>query len=297
MKICNFGSLNIDYVYTVEHFVCPGETLNSTCMERFAGGKGLNQSIALARAGAQVVHAGEIGPEGIFLKETLDRSGVDTSMIKLGQGSTGHAIIQVDQHGENCILLFGGTNQQIDEIFVDEVLALFEKDDILLLQNEINQLPLIVRKAYDKGMRIALNPSPYDKNLSEVPLECIRWFIMNEIEGRELTGMNSADDIVDAMLIRYPQCCVMLTLGKKGAVYADKQQRLYQDIFATTEVDTTAAGDTFTGYFLAGLLQDLPMETILRRASYASSLAVSRKGASGSIPMLSEVDLGLLSTF
>ena len=147
-----------------------------------------------------------------------------------------------------------------------------------------------MRKAYDKGMRIALNPSPYDKNLSEVPLECIRWFIMNEIEGRELTGMNSADDIVDAMLIRYPQCCVMLTLGKKGAVYADKQQRLYQDIFATTEVDTTAAGDTFTGYFLAGLLQNLPMKTILRRASYASSLAVSRKGASGSIPMLSEVE-------
>ena len=290
MKVCNIGSLNIDYVYTVEHFVRPGETISSTNMERFAGGKGLNQSIALARAGAPVVHAGKIGAEGAFLKDTLVQSGVDVSMVKQGEGSSGHAIIQVDEKGQNSILLFGGTNQQMDEAFVDEVLAGCESGDILLLQNEINQLPLIVKKAYEKGMRIALNPSPFNDKLREVPLECVRWFILNEIEGQEIAdGATSPDAIVDTLLARYPGCGVMLTLCKYGSLYADAQQRLRQDIFPVKAVDTTAAGDTFTGYFLAGLLQELPMKTILRRASLASSIAVSRKGAAGSVPTLAEV--------
>ena len=281
--------MNIDYVYTVEHFVQPGETISSTHMETFAGGKGLNQSIALAKAGAPVFHAGLIGSEGSFLKDTLSKSGVDVSMVKTHSGSCGHAIIQVDSCGQNCILLFGGTNQQMDHTFINEVLSQLECGDILLVQNEINLLPYIVNKSYEKGLQIALNPSPYNRNLKDISLEHIRWFILNEIEGKELTGASDPTTIVDTLLSRYPNSCVMLTLGKNGSLYADAKQRLYQEAIPVKAVDTTAAGDTFTGYFLAGLMQGYSLETVLYRAALASSIAVSRKGASQSIPTLEEV--------
>lgn len=289
MKICNIGSLNIDYVYTVEHFVQPGETLASTHMEQFAGGKGLNQSIALARAGAPVFHCGMIGPEGSFLKDTLVESGVDASLVQTGAVANGHAIIQVDAHGQNSILLYGGSNQTLTSAFIDEALSHFEVGDILLLQNEVNMLPEIIEKAYAKGLQIALNPSPIDESLCQLPLDHIRWLILNEIEGHDLTGADTPEDIVEALLKRCPNSGIMLTLGHAGSLYAENAIRLHQPIFPVTAVDTTAAGDTFTGYFLAGIVQELPMEDILCRAALASSIAVSREGAAQSIPTLAEV--------
>lgn len=289
MKVCNIGSLNIDYVYTVDHFVQPGETTSSARMETFAGGKGLNQSIALARAGADVHHAGRIGQEGQFLKDTLCTSGVNVSMVQAVEGSSGHAIIQVDKNGQNCILLHGGANQMMDEAFVDRVLEQFQSGDILLLQNEINLLPYIVEKAYEKGMQIALNPSPFDGQLEHVALDYIRWFILNEVEGQAFTGASDPEQIAQRLLARFPNAGIMLTLGKNGSMYIDASQTVRQEIFQVETVDTTAAGDTFTGYFLAGIIQGLPMPAILRRAALASSIAVSREGASTSIPTLDEV--------
>lgn len=289
MNICNLGSLNIDYVYAVDHFVQPGETLAAAHRAQFAGGKGLNQSIALAKAGAPVFHAGRIGPEGGFLVEALSQAGADTSLIETAAVPTGHAVIQVDEGGQNCILLFGGANQTLDERFLDRVLAPFQPGDILLLQNEVNLLPRIIEKAYEKGLRIALNPSPIDDSLLRLPLHKIRWLILNEIEGRALTGRTDPEEIVSALLERAPESGVMLTLGHDGALYGENGLRLRQPIFPVKAVDTTAAGDTFTGYFLAGILQGLPMEEVLRRASRASSIAVSRQGAAPSIPTLEEV--------
>ena len=170
MKVLNFGSLNIDHVYRVEHFMQPGATQSSLGYARFPGGKGLNQSIALACAGARVYHAGCIGADGEFLRGLLAEKGVDTRFVRTAAQPTGHAVIQVDRRGQNCILLFGGANQCVDEAQIDAVLDGFAANDILLLQNEINALGSIMDKAYDRGMRIVLNPSPMEDALLALPL-------------------------------------------------------------------------------------------------------------------------------
>ena len=162
MKILNFGSLNIDRVYSVDEFVRAGETISSLKMETYAGGKGLNQSIAAARAGEEVYHGGMIGEDGLFLKELLAENGVETSFIGVTGAQTGHAIIQVNAGGQNSILLFGGANRMIDREFADHVLGNFDRGDILILQNETSSLGYIVDRAWEKGMRIALNPSPIE---------------------------------------------------------------------------------------------------------------------------------------
>ncbi len=289
MKVLNFGSLNIDMVYAVDHFVRAGETLSSDRLERFCGGKGLNQSVALARAGAEVLHAGCIGRDGGMLLDLLAASGADTRFVRQLDEASGHAIIQVDKKGQNCILLYGGANMQITEAFADQVLATCGKGDVLLLQNEINLLPYIVDKAYERGMEIALNPSPINDQLGKLPLDKIRYFILNEIEGRELTGEEAPEDILREFRRRYPNAVVVLTLGKSGAVYDDGHTRCRHGIYKVPVVDTTAAGDTFTGFFLTAVTSGQEPEEALRIASVASSLAVSRQGAAPSIPTMQEV--------
>ena len=284
MKVLNFGSLNIDMVYAVDHFVRAGETLSSDRLERFCGGKGLNQSVALARAGAEVLHAGCIGRDGGMLLDLLAASGADTRFVRQLDEASGHAIIQVDKKGQNCILLYGGANMQITEAFADQVLATCGKGDVLLLQNEINLLPYIVDKAYERGMEIALNPSPINDQLGK-----LRYFILNEIEGRELTGEEAPEDILREFRRRYPNAVVVLTLGKSGAVYDDGHTRCRHGIYKVPVVDTTAAGDTFTGFFLTAVTSGQEPEEALRIASVASSLAVSRQGAAPSIPTMQEV--------
>ena len=161
MKVLNFGSLNIDYTYQVDHFVRAGETMSSESLQVFSGGKGLNQSIALSKAGADVWHAGAVGAgDGDFLIEQMKKAGVHTELIEHLDGQTGHAIIQKDPAGQNCILLYGGANQRITREMVDRVLTQFEADDFLILQNEISEIGYIMEKAHEKGMKIVLNPSP-----------------------------------------------------------------------------------------------------------------------------------------
>lgn len=290
MRILNFGSLNMDYVYSVEHFVCPGETISSTKLEIFCGGKGLNQSIALARAGVQVSHAGKIGKDGEILTNCLEKEGVDISLIRQSDCPSGHAIIQVDQTGQNCILLYGGANQTVEANEVDAVLSEFRKGDILLLQNEINCMEYIMKKAYEKGMRIALNPSPMNSKIKSYSLEYVTWFILNEIEGTEITGEKEPEAIAGKLLARYPAASVVLTLGKRGVMYKDSHVTFKHGIYNVPVVDTTAAGDTFTGYFLACVTEGLPVDEVLKKASIASSIAVSRMGASDSVPRRREVE-------
>ena len=290
MKILNFGSLNLDYVYSVDHFVRAGETISSSLMEQFCGGKGLNQSVAFARAGADVYHAGCIGAEGGILRRMLDDSGVNTKFVKtVSDVACGHAIIQVNKNGENCILLYGGANQAITDEFMDEVLSSFTEGDLLMLQNEINGLDKIIRKAKEKKMTVALNPSPFNEKITALDLSLIDWIILNETEGCEITGKQEASDILDTLLDHYPHMRVVLTLGSQGALYADTTRRVTQSIFPAHVVDTTAAGDTFTGYFFATLMSGAAPYTALRTATAASTLAVSRKGAAPSIPTATEV--------
>ncbi len=289
MKVLNFGSLNLDYVYSVDHMVTPGETLASCGMTTFCGGKGLNQSIALAKAGVPVYHAGMIGEEGGVLLDACREGGVKTDFIKSIPGKSGHTIIQVDKNGQNCILLFGGANRSITKEYVDEVLSHFVKGDILLLQNEVNLLDYIIDRAYEAGMMIILNPSPYDSALDACDFSKISMFLLNEVEGSQVTGEKETDAILEKLKEIYPEAKVVLTLGGDGSVYQYKEEQYRQGIYPVKAVDTTAAGDTFTGYFISSVLEGLPVPEGLKLAAKASAIAVSRQGATASIPLREEV--------
>lgn len=293
MKILNYGSLNIDLVYDVPHIVRPGETITSHSFSRFPGGKGLNQSSALAKAGAEVYHAGSIGADGRFLKELLDGFGVKTEFIRETEAPTGNAVIQVDENGQNSIFLFPGANRENDPSEITEVLKAFEAGDFLLLQNEVNDDAFIMEEACARGMKIVLNPSPMDDDILKLPLEKVSYFLLNEIEGAALTGETEPEKIIKVMREKYPQAAVVLTLGGDGSMYADADETVVQDIFPCEVVDTTAAGDTFTGYFLAGIMEGRTPAGCMKRAAMASSIAVSRKGAAVSVPEKEEVDLAL----
>ena len=289
MKVLNFGSLNLDYVYQVDHMVRAGETIASKGMEVFMGGKGFNQSVALARAGADVYHAGILGTEGSVFLDACSEYGIQSMYMKYGQEKNGHTIIQIDKNGQNCIMLYGGCNRTFTKDYIDEILSAFEKDDYLILQNEINLLDYIIDKAYDKGLIIVLNPSPFDSNLERCNLNKISYFVMNEIEGEQITGEREEEDILTSMYIRYPEAKVLLTLGKRGAVYQEEGKRYRQEIYDSPVVDTTAAGDTFTGFFVASTAKRVAIEEALRISTMASAIAVSRKGAAPSIPTMQEV--------
>ena len=289
MKVLNFGSLNLDYVYQVESILIPGETQASKSRQIFCGGKGLNQSIALAKAGIPVYHAGLIGEGGEPLLEVCKENGVNTEFIRQIPGPCGHTVIQVDENGQNCILLFGGSNRSMTKEFVDTVLDSFEEGDIILLQNEINELDYIIDRAYEKKMMIILNPSPFDSALEKCDLSKISLFLMNEIEGFQITGEKEPDRILAKVKELYPKAKVVLTLGGDGSVYQDETGIYRQGIFKVKAVDTTAAGDTFTGYFISSIIDGLPVQDGLELAAKASAIAVSRPGATASIPVRSEV--------
>lgn len=289
MKVLNFGSLNLDYVYAVDHMVSEGETLAAEGLRTFCGGKGLNQSIALAKAGVPVYHAGLIGEEGKILLEACQSNGVHTDFIRVIPEKSGHTIIQVDKNGQNCILLYGGANRSMTREFIDEVFSHFEQGDYLLLQNEVNLVEYMVDKAYEKGMKIILNPSPFDRNLEACDLSKISLFLMNEIEGWQITGEKEPDRILEKFRELYPEAKVVLTLGGDGSVYQDQENQYRQGIFRVETKDTTAAGDTFTGYFISSMLENMPAPAGLELAAKAAAIAVSRDGATASIPAKEEV--------
>lgn len=293
MRVLNIGSMNLDNVYRVDHIVAPGETEATGGVEVFLGGKGLNQSVALARAGVEVYQGGMIGEDGQPFLDACATYGVHSAFIRRVDGRSGHTVIQLDKNAQNSILLFGGANQRLTAEYVDGVLAQFGAGDLLLLQNEVNLLPYIVDRAHEKGLRIALNPSPFNEKLDAVDLNKIGLFLLNEVEGFQLTGEREPGAILDAMRARYPRAAVVLTLGAEGAYYDGDGERVFRPAFPVEAVDTTAAGDTFTGYFIAGLAEGLPVDETLRRSARAAAIAVTRPGAAPSIPGRAEVERAL----
>ena len=293
MKILNFGSLNIDYTYDVDHFVRGGETLSSKALHLFPGGKGLNQSIAASRSGADVWHAGAVGKsDGEFLIKQLNEAGVNTDYVKRLEVPSGHAIIQRQPDGGNCILLFGGSNQAITRGMADEVLEHFGKGDYLLLQNEISEVGYIMKRAAEKGMRIVLNPSPMDEKIGKLPLENVDYFLLNEVEAESLCGegANRPEAMMEKLTKGFPKAKIVLTLGSQGSLYWDGEKMIKQPCYKVKAVDTTAAGDTFTGFFIGGLSQGMEGVKALDWAARAAAVAVSRAGAATSIPSKEEVD-------
>ena len=291
VKILNLGSLNVDITYLVDHVVAPGETIKASRRERFCGGKGLNQSIALAKAGAQVYHAGCIGRDGEMLSTMLRNAGVDIRFLEQVDEPSGHAIIQVDEKGQNSIVIYGGANTCVTTEYIDQVIANFDCGDVLLLQNEISNIDYAIQAAARQGMRVALNPSPFDERLLDCDLRKVSWLILNEVEGQQMTGCSAVEpkQILEQLRKRYPQAACVLTLGTAGAYYQDAHTTAFQDTFRIKSVDSTGAGDTFTGFFLAGMTQGCDAKQAMRRAAAAAAISVSRRGASASIPTDQEV--------
>ncbi|MGE4484748.1 MAG: ribokinase [Oscillospiraceae bacterium] len=290
MKILCFGSMNIDKVYQVDSIVKEGETILSHGYGVFPGGKGLNQSIAAAKAGAECYHAGAVGIDGDILLDVLQEAGVHTEFIeKMEDCPSGHTIIQVDKNGQNCIIVDGGANHRIKNETVDRVLKNFSSNDALLLQNELGNVGYVMEKAGKKGLKVYFNPSPVTDSIREYPLRFVDMFLINEIEGGYLTGETTPKKILESMHRKYPKAKILLTLGKKGSCYTDGEGIITIESFEVKVKDTTAAGDTFTGYLIAGIAAGKSMAENMRIATAASAIAVSRKGAASSVPHMAEV--------
>ncbi len=292
MRFLNYGSVNIDLIFTVDHIVKGGETLQSTSLARSAGGKGANQSAALAKAGAQVYHAGKIGQDGDFLVQLLSSYGVDCTHIRTYEGATGQALIQLDASRQNAIILYSGGNGAITKDEIDQTLGYFDSNDVLVLQNEVVLTDHLLLAAKQRGMKVCMNVAPFDAKALSLPLHLIDILVVNEIEGAGLAGMpegSAFKDILERLVQCYPDAEILLTVGKQGCWYACKDVRIHQDIYQTEVVDTTAAGDTFIGYYLASIARHCSVQQSLQYASKAAGLAVSRPGAMASIPLAQEV--------
>ena len=290
MKKLVLGSLNIDRVYRVHDFVRPKETIHAQSFACTCGGKGFNQAVALARAGSEVSFAGIAGADGGALLEVLAREGIDTSLMRRSAGVNGHTIIQVSDTGENCILVAAGANAETSREYIQSVLSCFAAGDWVLLQNEIANVDYAIELAHARGMHIALNPSPFDENIRRYDLRLVDLLLINEIEGRGLTGTEVPEEILLTLRKKYENMDVLLTLGEHGALFADRSGAQFRvPSVPCTVKDTTAAGDTFTGYFLTEYLGGSDTAHALSIAAAASSIAVSRSGAADSIPVRAEV--------
>ncbi|OHD54386.1 MAG: hypothetical protein A2096_14980 [Spirochaetes bacterium GWF1_41_5] len=288
--IINFGSINIDYVYRVKNFVQPGETITSQNLSRHIGGKGANQSVACARAGAKVRHIGAVGSDGKFILDELQNNGIDVSCVYLSEQSTGHAVIQVNDQGENSIILHPGANFDLPEKIIDEALASADQNDFILLQNELSASAQIMKKAAAKKLKIAFNAAPMNNTVKTFPLELLHTLFINETEGETLTDLKKPEDIIKKLIDRFPLLNIILTLGADGALYAKGAERIKVLAEKVKAVDTTAAGDTFTGYYLAALQKGLNVEKALQLAVSAAGICVTGFGAIPSIPWYKEVE-------
>ena len=288
MRICNFGSLNIDCVYRVPQIVSAGETIASQSFSLFAGGKGANQSVALAQAGVLVAHAGRVGADGRWLIKKLATFGVDTQHILIDDhGQTGQAIIQVDPQAENAIILYPGANHKINRDQIDRTLGQYAPGDLLLLQNEINNLPYLIDVGHRMGMTICFNLAPFNNLARDYPLDLVKLLVVNETEGRSLAG---TDDVISMLIDRYPSTELLVTRGDGGVIYHGPEDSVSVPAASAAPVDTTAAGDTLIGYFLAGRLEKRTVPDCLKLACQAAALCVSRHGAMDAIPARHEVE-------
>lgn len=288
-KIVNLGSLCIDNVYRVAAIAGAGETVASRSHEVFPGGKGLNQSLAAVRAGAAVAHVGCVGADGAWLRELLAEEGVHVDGVRVTEGASGHAVIQVDDAGANAIAIAGGANRTLAAADIAFALDQISPNDWLLLQNEINDLPDVLAAAKRRGCALAFNVAPVDGREADYDLSAVKLLIVNEIEAAALAGVADPNTAVRALRDRYPQTDVVLTLGAAGLIHMGPAGATTLPAFAAEAVDETAAGDAFIGYLLAALLAGEGMAQALRLGSAAGALAVGKAGAAASIPTLGEV--------
>jgi len=284
--ILNFGSCNIDHVYTVDAFVRPGETLSSRTYQTFPGGKGLNQSVAIVQAGGACAHIGRIGRDGEWLKGMLHSLGINTDFLTVSTEPTGHAIIQVTPDGENAIITHGGANHTTTRSEIDSALETTKDTDFVLIQNEIKNVSYIIESAKKRGLQVAFNAAPINNGVEGYPLDALDLLFLNETEAEQLSRTRGTAEIIRALARKLPETKLIITLGGDGSIYHYKDETLKQIAIDTDQiVDTTGAGDAFVGTFLAHLIKSGIPRKALVEAAKASAECISRKGAT----ILSEI--------
>ena len=289
----NLGSINLDHFYRVPHLVHPGETLASRSYQVGLGGKGANQSLAMAQAGGRVCHWGRLGRQDGWARDRLARAGVDVTHVELVDEPSGHAIIQVDDHGENAIILCPGANHGFTSRHRKALCQAAQPGDWLLVQNECNALPELLDGARKQGLSIAFNPAPMSDTVLELPLDACELLFVNRGEAAWLVGLPEASDarvLLEGLYERLPNTATVLTLGSEGAWYQSGSERHFQPALAVEPVDTTGAGDTFIGYFMAALQEQRSIPDCLAIAAHAAALGVQRPGAADSIPSRDDVE-------
>lgn len=286
MKILNFGSINKDFFYSVNDFVQPGETISSITYNIKIGGKGLNQSVGISKAGQNIYHAGIINKDDTFILDKLKKWNINCENILLSNNPTGHAIIQVDKKGENSIIIHGGANHDVNIKFIKSVLSKFDSGDILVIQNEINNIKEIIDRAHHKKMKIIFNPAPFNNEILSYDLNKISTLILNQTEGEALSKEKKPDGILKVLNSKFNNTEIILTLGEKGSLYSFKDELLKIKAHKLDTVDTTGAGDTFIGYYVAGIASKMNTKDNLNRASEAAALATTKLGGAESIPRI-----------
>jgi ribokinase len=283
--IWNLGSINADNFYRVARLPVPGETLAAKSFDQGLGGKGANMSVACARAGARVAHIGAVGPDGEWTIRRLLEYGVDTPHIAVTETPTGHANICVDMAGENMIVLYPGANFALTDRMVGAALTEATPGDTLLMQNETNLQDYAARTAHTLGMRVAYAAAPFEAEAVQRLLGRIDLLVLNRVEAEQLraaTGLD-LDDLEIAEIV--------ITLGGEGCEWLSNKGRRRRHFppYRVTAVDTTGAGDTFTGYLVAGLDRGMAMADAIDLAQRAGALMVTRHGTADVIPDLKEI--------
>lgn len=283
MKLYNIGSINKDFVYRLSRLPAPGETLAAQDFSVSLGGKGTNISVAVARAGGSVCHIGAVGQGDQDILDMLQSQGVDCGAIDRVSAVTGHAVVYVDDNSENQIVIVGGANHAISEAHIRASLAGAVAGDWLLLQNETTANDMGLKIAREKGMKVALVAAPFDAETLPDLIQRVDFVSMNKTEihefeaaiGRPFRQVDGTD--------------FLITYGADGAEFVSGGVETKIAAHKVTPVDTTGAGDTFFGAFMAKYAAGDTVADAMTYASAAAALQVQRLGASVAIPQDAEV--------
>ncbi len=298
-RISIAGSINIDLVVFAPHHPQIGETVLGSDFKTYPGGKGANQAVAAARAGAQTTMIGKVGrdPFGKLLLASLKQNNVETRWVSQAAGApTGTALITVDEQGSNTIVVVAGSNGALKPTDLDSAARAIHASDLLVMQLEIPLETVVhaARLARQAGVQVLLNPAPAQPLPAEL-LQLVDVLVVNEIEIASLSGQSctTLSDYTAAAraLPLPPSALIFITLGGQGAMAINGGQTIHLPAFNVPAVDTTAAGDAFVGSLATALAEKRPLMSALRRANAAGALAVTIAGAQPSLPYRSQIDI------
>lgn len=286
MTIWNLGSVNVDMVYRLPHLPEAGETLSALKHKRGLGGKGANMSVAAVRAGSKVEHIGAIGADGAWMKERLASYGVAVGHLDKVGPVSGHAIVAINPEGDNQIIICPASNVLVDEGHVADVLVKAKPDDIAICQNETNGQLLFVRTAKERGLRVVYAAAPFMIEATTAILPDVDLLIVNAVEAEQL------EKAMGQTLDQLPVADIIVTLGADGCRWIATGTGQQKDYAAqkVPVVDTTGAGDTFTGFLVAALDQGSDMDAAIDLALKAAAIMVTRFGTADVVPSRAEVD-------